>query len=121
MFLKVFSVLALHPKHYGKTNVLEFIIHLKRSENRNVEYKLDNKVKMKITFATDLEVDPVEITKERRKFAGYPSAIHIMSQEKHQDQKNHQDQEKHQDQDKHQDQEKHQYQQQLQDKHQDQD
>ena len=48
---------------------------------------------MKITFATDLEVDPVEITKERRKFAGYPSAIHIMSQEKHQDQKNHQDQE----------------------------
>ena len=93
MFLKDFSVLALHPKHYGKTNVLEFIIHLKRSENRNVEYKLDNKVKMKITFATDLEVDPVEITKERRKFAGYPSAIHIMSQEKHQDQKNHQDQE----------------------------
>ena len=83
----------MHPKHYGKTNVLEFIIHLKRSENRNVEYKLDNEVKMKITFATDLEVDPVEITKERRKFAGYPSAIHIMSQEKHQDQKNHQDQE----------------------------
>ena len=76
---------------------------------------------MKITFATDLEGDPVKITKEPRKLAGYLSAIHIMSQEKHQDQKNHQDQEKHQDQDKHQDQEKHQYQQQLQDKHQDQD
>ena len=41
---------------------------------------------MKITIATDLEGDPAEIAKERRKFAGYPSAIHIRNQENNQDQ-----------------------------------
>ena len=35
---------------------------------------------MKIAFATDLEGDPAEKAKERWKFAGYPSAIHNMSQ-----------------------------------------
>ena len=30
----------------------------------NVEYPLKNEVKMKITFATDLEGDPAEIAKE---------------------------------------------------------
>ena len=47
----------------------------------NVEYQLDNEVKMEIIFATDLEGDSEEITEERQKFAGYLSAIHNMSQE----------------------------------------
>ena len=45
----------------------------------NVEYQLGNEVKMKITFATDLEEDLeedlAEIAKDRRKFARYLSAI----------------------------------------------
>ena len=50
IFLENFSVLALHSKHYGKTDVLEFVIHgktdvlefvihKKRSEKMNVEYQ----------------------------------------------------------------------------------
>ena len=42
----------------------------------NLEYQLDNEVKMKLTFAADLEWNLVEIAEERGKFAGYPSAIH---------------------------------------------
>jgi len=38
---------------------------------------------MKITFAAYLEGHPVEISEERRKLAGYLSAIHQMNQEKH--------------------------------------
>ena len=49
----------------------------------NLEYQLDNEVKMKLTFAADLEWNLVEIAEERRKFAGYPSAIHQINQEKH--------------------------------------
>ena len=45
IFLENFSVLALHSKHYGKTDVLEFVINKKRSEKMNVEYQLDNEVK----------------------------------------------------------------------------
>ena len=51
----------------------------KRSEKMNVEYPL----KMKITFAVDLEGDPAEIAKERQKFGGYPSAKHCRNLEKH--------------------------------------
>ena len=47
----------------------------KRSEKMNAEYPL----KMKITFAVDLEGDPAEIAKERQKFVGYPSAKHCRS------------------------------------------
>jgi len=34
----------------------------------NIEYQLDNEVKLKKTSATDLEGDPVEIAKGRRNF-----------------------------------------------------
>ena len=61
----------------------------------NVEYPLKNEVKMKITFATDLEGDPAEIAKERWKLAECPSVMHSMSQEKPQDQEQHQVQETH--------------------------
>ena len=36
---------------------------------------------MKITFALELEGNPVEIGKGRRKFARYPPTIHILSNE----------------------------------------
>lgn len=76
MFLKDFSILALHLKHYGKTNFLEFVIHKKRSENRNVEYKLENEVgQIKITFATNLEGDPAEIVFKKK--AKSLSDIHL--------------------------------------------
>ena len=84
----------------------------------NLEYQLgNNEVKMKITFATDLEGDPAEIAKERGKFARYLSPKHSINQEKHQDQEKNLYQEKQQDQEKHKDQEKHH----DQDKHQDED
>ena len=69
-------------KHFGETDVLEFGMNEKRSEKMNAEYPL----KMKITFAVDLEGDPAEIAKERQKFVGYPSAKHCRNLEKHQDQ-----------------------------------
>ena len=46
MFLDNFLVLALYLNHYGKTDVLEFVIHKKRSEKMNLEYQLDNELKM---------------------------------------------------------------------------
>ena len=82
----------------------------------NLEYQLgNNEVKMKITFATDLEGDPAEIAKERGKLARYLSPKHSMNQdqeknlyqEKQQDQEKHKDQEKHHNQDKHEDEDKH--------------
>ena len=36
---------------------------------------------MKITFASELEGNPVEIGRERQKFAGYLPAIHNLSNE----------------------------------------
>ena len=46
----------------------------------NEEYQEANEVgEMKITFALELEGNPVEIGKVRRKFAGYPPAIHNLS------------------------------------------
>ena len=48
----------------------------------NEEYQEANKVgEMKITFASELEGNPVEIGKGRRKFARYPPTIHILSNE----------------------------------------
>ncbi len=60
LFVDKFSGLAANPEHYGKTDVLKVIINNKRSEKINVEYLL----KMKITFAADLEEDPAEMAKE---------------------------------------------------------
>ena len=37
MFLDKFSVLVANWKHYGETDVLEFVIHNKRSEMMNEE------------------------------------------------------------------------------------
>ena len=109
MFLKDFSILALHLKHYGKTNFLEFVIHKKRSENRNVEYKLENEVgQIKITFATNLEGDPAEIVKKKRQKVYLISTCNTqhMSQENHQNHEKNQDQEKHLEQERLKDQEK---------------
>ena len=51
------------------------------SKEENEEYQLENEVgELKITYATDLEGDPSEIAKERRRFAGYSPAMHNMSQ-----------------------------------------
>ena len=76
MFLESVSVLALHQKHYGKTDVSELVIHKKRSEKMNVEYQLNNEVgEMKITFARDLEEKTAEIAKERRRLTGYPPTV----------------------------------------------
>ena len=48
----------------------------------NEEYQEANKVgEMKITFASEQEENPMEIGKVRRKFAGYPPAIHKLSNE----------------------------------------
>ena len=82
LFEDKFSGLAENLKHFGETDVLEFGMNEKRSEKMNAEYPL----KMKITFAVDLEGDPAEIAKERQKFVGYPSAKHCRNLEKHQDQ-----------------------------------
>ena len=46
------------------------------------EYQEANEVgEMKITFASELEGNPVEIGRERQKFAGYLPAIHNLSNE----------------------------------------
>ena len=48
----------------------------------NEEYQEANKVgEMKITFASELEGNPVEIGKGRSKFAGYLPAIHNLGEE----------------------------------------
>ena len=73
-----FLVLALHPKHYGKTDAWKFVIHKNRSENINVKYQLDNEVgEMKITFATYLEGETAEIAKERQKFTRYLPRVRL--------------------------------------------
>ena len=69
----------------GKTDVLEFVNHKKRSEKMNIEYQLKIEVKGKKTLAIVLKGDAAEISKERRKFSRYPSAINSRNQEKHQD------------------------------------
>ena len=79
---------------YVELAQFEFIVmHKKGSENVNAdakhsdeptteEYQEANKVGgMKITFASELEGNPVEIGKGRSKFAGYPPAIHNLSNE----------------------------------------
>ena len=86
---------------YAKLAQFEFIlIHKKGSENVNADalsqakhldeptaeeneyYQEANEVgEMKITCASELEGNPVEIGKERRKFAGYPPAIQNLSDE----------------------------------------
>ena len=85
---------------YAELAQFEFIvIHKKGSENinadalsrakhldeptaeENEEDQEANEVgEMKITFASELEGDPVEIGKVRRKFAGYPPAVHNLSE-----------------------------------------
>jgi len=84
---------------YGELAQFEFIvIHKKGSENinadalsrakqldeptaeENEEYQEANEVgEMKITLASEIEGNPVEIGKSRRKFAGYLPAIHNLS------------------------------------------
>ena len=86
---------------YAELAQFEFIVIRKKgSENANAdalsrakhldeptaeeieEYQEANEVEeMKITFASELEGNPVEIGRERRKFAGYSPAIHNLSNE----------------------------------------
>ena len=44
LFLDKFLGPASHPKHYGETVVLDFVIHKMKSEKMNVEYQLENEV-----------------------------------------------------------------------------
>jgi hypothetical protein len=58
------------------------MLYLKPTEEKNAEYQEANEVgEMKITFASELDGNPVEIGRERQKFAGYPPAIHNLSNE----------------------------------------
>ena len=86
---------------YAELAQFEFIvIHKKGSENvnadalsrakhldeptveENEEYQEANEVgEMKITFASDIVGDPVEVGKVRRKFAGYSSAVYNLSEQ----------------------------------------
>ena len=92
---------TIFQQRYADLAQFEFIvIHKKGSENvnadalsrakhldeptaeENAEHQEDNEVgEMKITFALNLQGDPQEIGKERRKFAEYLSAVHSMSPE----------------------------------------
>ena len=92
---------TIFQHRYAELAQFEFIVrHTKGSENvnadassrakhldgpteeENEEYQEANEAgEMKITFASELEGNPVEIGKERGKFAGYPPAIHNLSNE----------------------------------------
>ena len=48
----------------------------------NAENQIDKEVgEMKKAFASDLDRDPTEIAKERRRFIGYPPSVHSRSLE----------------------------------------
>ena len=83
--LAQFEFIVIHKKGSENVNAdaLSRAKHLDEpTEEKNEEYQKANEVgEMKITFASELEGNPVEIGKERRKFAGYQPAIHNMSNE----------------------------------------
>ena len=83
--LAQFEFIVIHKKGSENVNAdaLSRAKHLDEpTAEENEEYQEANKVgEMKINFASELEVNPVEIGKERRKFAGYPHAIHNLSNE----------------------------------------
>ena len=52
------------------------------TEEENAEYQEANEMgEMKITFASELDGNPVEIGREQQKFAGYLPAIYNLSNE----------------------------------------
>ena len=83
--LAQFEFIVIHKKEIENVNAyaLSRAKHLDEpTAEENAEHQEDNEEgDMKITFASDLQGDPEEIGKERRKFAGYPPAVHSISLE----------------------------------------
>ena len=81
--LAQFEFIVIHKKGSENVNAdaLSRAKHLDEpTKEENEEYQEANEVgEMKITFASELEGNPVEVGKVRRKFAGYPPAIHNLS------------------------------------------
>ena len=81
--LAQFEFIVIHKKGSENVNAdaLSRAKHLDEpTTEENEEYQEANEVgEMKITFASELEGNPVEIGKVMRKFAGYPPAIHNLS------------------------------------------
>ena len=83
--LAQFEIIVIHKKgsENVNANALSRAKHLDEpTEEENEEHREANEVgEMNITFASELKGNPVEIGKERRKFAGYLPAEHSMSTE----------------------------------------
>ena len=83
--LAQFEFIVIHKKGSENVNAdaLSRAKHLDEpTTEENEEYQEANKVgEMKITFASELEGNPVEIGRVRRKFSRYPPAIHNLSNE----------------------------------------
>ena len=73
--LAQFEFIMIHKKGIENVNLnamsrSDHLDELMKRENK--KYQTGNEVgELKITYATDLEADPVEIAKERQRFAGY--------------------------------------------------
>ena len=82
--LAQFEFIVIHKKgsENVKADALSRAKHLDEpTTEENEEYQEANEVgEMKITFASELAGNPVEIGKVRRKFAGYPPAVHNLSE-----------------------------------------
>ena len=83
--LAQFEFIVIHKKgsENVKADALSRAKHLDEpTTEENEEYQEANEVgEMKITFASELEGNPLEIGKVRWKFAGYPPAVHNLSEE----------------------------------------
>ena len=70
-----FEFIMIHKKGIENMNLnpmsrSDHLDELMKEENK--KYQADDEVEeLKITYATDLDADPVEIAKERQRFAGY--------------------------------------------------
>ena len=82
--LAQFEFIVMHKKGSENINAdaLSRAKHLDEPTTKeNEEYQEANEVvEMKITFASELEGNPVEIGKVRRKFSGYPPTVHNLSE-----------------------------------------
>ena len=83
--LAQFEFIVIHKKGSENVNAdaLSRAKHLDEpTAEENEEYQEANEVgEMKITFASDIVGDPVEVGKVRRKFAGYSSAVYNLSEQ----------------------------------------
>jgi len=82
--LAQFEFIVIHKKGSENVNAdaLSRAKHLDEpTTEENEEYQEANEVgEMKITFASELAGNPVEVGKVRRKFAGYPPTVHNLSE-----------------------------------------